>query len=422
MVKKCVNNHYYDGGRFSQCPYCGAKDTPESSAPENETPKQAFSQPVQQSAPQPAPQPMQPAFSADDDDDATIPLAFYKRQSAPTPEPSQQKAPESVAVEPQPPKPAVNEAPAALDPADEDDDRTIPVSAVSSASFDESATDPVVQPQAETVPEQKPEEAPIVIEDIAALVADAIADDRQAEPDKTEQPTPEEVAAADAAMQQEPVTDEIGALASQAAEAQPAELDKTEQPTPEEVAAADEAMQQEQQVMGVQQPVYGQPMEMYQQAAYQPAPPFGGYPGGYGYQPPMPQPLPEQPQVMEQPAPEDKPTVGWLVGLNGRYYGRTFDLKAGRNFIGRAPDMDIMLDEDTSVSFTRHASVIYDPKARVFIAQAGESNGLIYVNGEMVLNSINLSPYDRITVGGTMLLFFPLCSETFAWEDLDSQG
>ena len=380
MVKKCVNNHYYDGGRFSQCPYCGAKDTPESSAPENETPKQAFSQPVQQSAPQPAPQPMQPAFSADDDDDATIPLAFYKRQSAPTPEPSQQKAPESVAVEPQPPKPAVNEAPAALDPADEDDDRTIPVSAVSSASFDESATDPVVQPQAETVPEQKPEEAPIVIEDIAALVADAIADDRQAEPDKTEQPTPEEVAAADAAMQQE------------------------------------------QQVMGVQQPVYGQPMEMYQQAAYQPAPPFGGYPGGYGYQPPMPQPLPEQPQVMEQPAPEDKPTVGWLVGLNGRYYGRTFDLKAGRNFIGRAPDMDIMLDEDTSVSFTRHASVIYDPKARVFIAQAGESNGLIYVNGEMVLNSINLSPYDRITVGGTMLLFFPLCSETFAWEDLDSQG
>ena len=174
--------------------------------------------------------------------------------------------------------------------------------------------------------------------------------------------------------------------------------------------------------MGVQQPVYGQPMEMYQQAAYQPAPPFGGYPGGYGYQPPMPQPLPEQPQVMEQPAPEDKPTVGWLVGLNGRYYGRTFDLKAGRNFIGRAPDMDIMLDEDTSVSFTRHASVIYDPKARVFIAQAGESNGLIYVNGEMVLNSINLSPYDRITVGGTMLLFFPLCSETFAWEDLDSQG
>ena len=380
MVKKCVNNHYYDGGRFSQCPYCGAKDTPESSAPENETPKQAFSQPVQQSAPQPAPQPMQPAFSADDDDDATIPLAFYKRQSAPTPEPSQQKAPESVAVEPQPPKPAVNEAPAALDPADEDDDRTIPVSAVSSASFDESATDPVVQPQAETVPEQKPEEAPIVTEDIAALVADAIADDRQAE------------------------------------------LDKTEQPTPEEVAAADAAMQQEQQVMGVQQPVYGQPMEMYQQAAYQPAPPFGGYPGGYGYQPPMPQPLPEQPQVMEQPAPEDKPTVGWLVGLNGRYYGRTFDLKAGRNFIGRAPDMDIMLDEDTSVSFTRHASVIYDPKARVFIAQAGESNGLIYVNGEMVLNSINLSPYDRITVGGTMLLFFPLCSETFAWEDLDSQG
>ena len=380
MVKKCVNNHYYDGGRFSQCPYCGAKDTPESSAPENETPKQAFSQPVQQSAPQPAPQPMQPAFSADDDDDATIPLAFYKRQSAPTPEPSQQKAPESVAVEPQPPKPAVNEAPAALDPADEDDDRTIPVSAVSSASFDESATDPVMQPQAETVPEQKPEEAPIVTEDIAALVADAIADDRPAEPDKTEQPTPEEVAAADAAMQQE------------------------------------------QQVMGVQQPVYGQPMEMYQQAAYQPAPPFGGYPGGYGYQPPMPQPLPEQPQVMEQPAPEDKPTVGWLVGLNGRYYGRTFDLKAGRNFIGRAPDMDIMLDEDTSVSFTRHASVIYDPKARVFIAQAGESNGLIYVNGEMVLNSINLSPYDRITVGGTMLLFFPLCSETFAWEDLDSQG
>ena len=92
MVKKCINNHFYDGSRFEQCPYCGAKDM----NARNETseddvtmpigfqrPRQEISQPV----PQSVPQDLSAAFSADDDDDATIPLAFYKRKTEASPEP-----------------------------------------------------------------------------------------------------------------------------------------------------------------------------------------------------------------------------------------------------------------------------------------------------------------------------------------------
>ena len=157
------------------------------------------------------------------------------------------------------------------------------------------------------------------------------------------------------------------------------------------------------------QPVYGQPASGQYQQPYQTA-----YNGGYAYQQPM---VPMQETYSAPAAPQ--PVTGWLVGLNGPVRGKVFELKAGRNFIGRAPDSEIVLAEDNAVSYSRHASVIYEPNTRKFIAQAGESNGLIYLNGEMVLNSAQLTVYDRITVGSTRLLFFPLCSESFDWEDLE---
>ena len=389
MVKKCVNGHYYDGGRFEQCPYCGAKDMTQNSAPEMDMTvpvgfsKPAPAQPVQQ----PAPQPVSPAFS-DDDDDATIPLALYNKRKAAEQE---VKAPEQPV------------------------DSTDPVKEYQ----EEDSTLKMELPKAEFMPEQKPEAAPVVTNDIAALVADAISDEKSAEPDVTQQPTAEEVAAADAVMQQEQQAETAAPVPFEAGQNDPT---VTQQPTAEEVEAANAVMQQEQQIlnqavqpMPVQpapvppmQPAYTQQIpapytqqytEQYQQ------PNQAVYNGAYGYQ---------------QPAAEPKPVAGWLIGLNGATRGSIFELRAGRNFIGRSPDSEILLADDT-VSYSRHASVIYEPNTRTFIAQAGESNGLIYVNGEMVLNGAQLSAYDRITVGNTRFLFFPLCSEAFAWEDLDGQ-
>ncbi len=116
-------------------------------------------------------------------------------------------------------------------------------------------------------------------------------------------------------------------------------------------------------------------------------------------------------------APEKSPVVGWLVAVEGAYYGEAFELKTGRNFVGRSPEMDIQLSLDMSVSGKKHAIIVYEPKAKIYIAQPGESNELFYLNDEVVLNNVMLKAYDILSIGETKFLFVPLCGEKFSWEE-----
>lgn len=111
------------------------------------------------------------------------------------------------------------------------------------------------------------------------------------------------------------------------------------------------------------------------------------------------------------------PVVGWLVCIEGNDFGGSFTIKSGRNFIGRASNMDIVIQGDNSVSREKHAVILYEPKKRDFIAQAGESRELFYLNEEVVLNSLRLKQYDILTIGNTRLMFFPCCGENFSWDD-----
>lgn len=111
------------------------------------------------------------------------------------------------------------------------------------------------------------------------------------------------------------------------------------------------------------------------------------------------------------------PVVGWLVCIEGADFGSSFIIKSGRNFVGRSGDMDIVLHGDSSISRVKHAIILYEPKRREFIAQAGESRELFYVNEEVVLNSIRLKQHDILMIGNTKLMFFPCCGENFGWDD-----
>jgi len=114
---------------------------------------------------------------------------------------------------------------------------------------------------------------------------------------------------------------------------------------------------------------------------------------------------------------EKEPVVGFLVCTKGHYFGDSFELKSGRNFVGRSGNMDIILDMDTAVSRDRHAIVIYEPKSRKFIAQAGDSRAMFYVNNEVVLTTQELKTYDRISVGNSELMLIPCCGPEFSWEE-----
>lgn len=115
------------------------------------------------------------------------------------------------------------------------------------------------------------------------------------------------------------------------------------------------------------------------------------------------------------------PVVGWLVCIEGEYFGESFKLKSGRNFIGRSSSMDIVLGGDTTVSRDRHAIVVYEPKGRIFFAQPGDSKELFYLNEEVVLNNVVLKANDIISVGNTKLMLIPCCGPNFSWDELKKQ-
>lgn len=109
------------------------------------------------------------------------------------------------------------------------------------------------------------------------------------------------------------------------------------------------------------------------------------------------------------------PVVGWLVCVEGNHFGEDFKLRVGKNFIGRASDMDVCLSGDASVSREKHAIVLFEPNENLFVVQAGESKELSYHNDQLVLSAKELKAYDVIKVGSTKLMFIPFCSDKFSW-------
>lgn len=117
-----------------------------------------------------------------------------------------------------------------------------------------------------------------------------------------------------------------------------------------------------------------------------------------------------------------EPPVGWVVCVAGPYLGRAFECKVGRNRFGRTPGYEICLPEDTAVTRDAHAVLIYDPKEKQFYLQAGSSDGLAYLNGDLLFSHESLHPYDMIALGNSRFVFLPLCGERFSWDEYIAKG
>lgn len=106
-------------------------------------------------------------------------------------------------------------------------------------------------------------------------------------------------------------------------------------------------------------------------------------------------------------------TVGWLVCTEGSEKGKSYVIHAGRNFVGRSQDMDIVLSDDRSIVREKHFSIVYDPKSIVFYLVSGE--GHTYLNEEAVTAEQLLKEGDIIRVGGSKYVFVPFCKEGREW-------
>ncbi len=395
MIKKCINGHYYDGDKFPICPHCGAGDEMPAGTPQPAPP----AVPPQGGTVYPSPLPQ---FQNDDDDDATVPLAFLQKNK-----PQPVKAEEEDATVPMtPPQPVKAE----------EEDATVPMTPPQPVKAEEEDATVPMTPQQPVKAEE--EDATVPMTPPQSVKAE--------EEDATVPMTPQQPVKAEEATTALPMTPPAAPTAAeQTIQAMPqpsSDIPQAQQPAPAQpynslLPPLPYAPQTTYQQPQAQQTTYQQPQASYQpQPAYQPDPyamqqptldPYNRNPYDAGYMNNM---------TATPSADRNTPTVGWLVGLSGACYGESFELKSGKNFIGRNPDMDIALTMDNSVAPYRHAVVLFEPKESVFLALPGEAREMLYVNDEAVITNKPLKAFDKLTVGSSKLLFFPLCSDTFSWD------
>ncbi len=108
------------------------------------------------------------------------------------------------------------------------------------------------------------------------------------------------------------------------------------------------------------------------------------------------------------------PPVGYLICVEGDDYGIGFPLKSGNNSLGRASSMDVVI-MDAQVSREKQTFVMYEPHRREFFVRPGDGSGLCYLNDELVMGPKKMEAYDRLQLGNTKLMLIPVCGEKFSW-------
>lgn len=108
------------------------------------------------------------------------------------------------------------------------------------------------------------------------------------------------------------------------------------------------------------------------------------------------------------------PVVGWLVCVQGREKGRDYRLHAGRNFMGRALQMDICLPDDESMTRENHCSIVFEPNRRTFLLARGLGDG-VSVDGQRLADTYVLQGGETICLGTSAFVFVPFCGKERSW-------
>ena len=113
-----------------------------------------------------------------------------------------------------------------------------------------------------------------------------------------------------------------------------------------------------------------------------------------------------------------RPATGWLVCINGMTKGTDYKIYQGYSYIGRDPAQNQVAIPDDHISSVPSARILYENAERKFYIN--ETNGArnpVYLNEKLFDGRVELKPYDIIRLGNTRLLFVPLCTDKFAWEE-----
>lgn len=113
-----------------------------------------------------------------------------------------------------------------------------------------------------------------------------------------------------------------------------------------------------------------------------------------------------------------RPATGWLVCINGATKGTDYRIYQGYTYIGRDPAQNQVAIPDDHISSVPSARILYEEESRrFFINETNGARNPVYLNDKLFDGRVMLNPYDIIRLGNTSLLFVPLCTDKFAWEE-----
>ncbi len=108
-----------------------------------------------------------------------------------------------------------------------------------------------------------------------------------------------------------------------------------------------------------------------------------------------------------------RPTVGWLVVVEGEKKGLSYPIYTQMNYIGRGAEYSINLDDKT-ISSDGDAVIAYNAKKQGFyICQTNHNKNTIYLNDDVILGNTEMKDYDKIEIGTTVLRFRSFCNSEF---------
>lgn len=107
------------------------------------------------------------------------------------------------------------------------------------------------------------------------------------------------------------------------------------------------------------------------------------------------------------------PVSGWIVCIEGREKGKSFEIRQGVNYVGRNANIDISFLNEPTITRDKHFSLVFEPKkAETFIKP---ENGAVYLNDEFVDGVKKLAENDTISAGDLKFIFVPYCNGERKW-------
>ena len=115
----------------------------------------------------------------------------------------------------------------------------------------------------------------------------------------------------------------------------------------------------------------------------------------------------------------------FFAGIGGEDKGVDFHLNYDYTYIGRgfvsgenSKEVGVKLSDQSLTRKSATACVLYEVKKHEFyVSNCLGAEKPTYLNGELVSGFNKLAAGDVIEVGNSKLLFVPLCTEKFAWEE-----